>query len=378
MNLNWPSLEEERKKQLLRIGRLRGGRDVLAFASAMTGPPGISIVYEDREAMFDLLSDLKGEEIDVLLETPGGSAEVVQDMVVELRRRFTKVGMIVPGWAKSAGTIMVMAGDEILMGPNSAVGPIDAQIQVGNMRFSAHEFLEGFEKIKKGVEKNKGKLNLAYVPILQNVSPGEIERCENLKEFSKGLVTTWLSQYKFKFWEKHSGSGAAVTEEEKKKRAEEIAEELGNRKKWRTHGQSIYISDLHDMGLKITDFSDNTDLYDAILRYSVLLKMSFETTNIIKILETPYSQFYRHSAPRMGVTTPKKGDIAEVEIECPHCKNRAKIQANFRKGIPLIEGAMPFPKDDVFVCPNCNKSTNINSIKRHIESDTKRKVILEG
>jgi len=47
-NLNWPSLEKERKKQLSMIGQLRGGRDILAFASAMTGPPGISIVYEDR------------------------------------------------------------------------------------------------------------------------------------------------------------------------------------------------------------------------------------------------------------------------------------------------------------------------------------------
>jgi ClpP class serine protease len=60
-----------------------------------------------------------------------------------------------------------MAGDEILMGTGSALGPIDAQIgQTNGKRFSAHAFLEGFKKIKEEVAAT-GKLNPAYIPSLQ-------------------------------------------------------------------------------------------------------------------------------------------------------------------------------------------------------------------
>jgi ClpP class serine protease len=82
-----------------------------------------------------------------------------------------------------------MAGDEILMGKTSALGPIDAQmIYPGTgKRFSADALLEGLEKIKKEVL-DTGKLNPAYIPILQNISPGEIQHCENAQAFSRTLV----------------------------------------------------------------------------------------------------------------------------------------------------------------------------------------------
>ena len=87
--------------------------------------------------------------------------------------------MIVPGHAKSAGTIPAMAGDEILMGRASSLGPIDGQVQAaGGMRFSAGALLEGLEKIKSEGER-AGSLTPAYIPILQNVSPGEIHDSKN-------------------------------------------------------------------------------------------------------------------------------------------------------------------------------------------------------
>src|SRR6266568_6582120 len=96
----------------------------------------------------DQHTSLGGREIDILVETPGGLAEVAEDIVRTIRSRYDRVGMIVPGWAKSAGTIFVMAGDEILMGPKSALGPIDPQITFGGKRFSADAFLQGLDKIK--------------------------------------------------------------------------------------------------------------------------------------------------------------------------------------------------------------------------------------
>jgi hypothetical protein len=125
---SFEELSAERKVQLKRISKLRG-RDVLVFAADINkNIQQISIDYSDLLPFTDQLSNLKGKQLDLILETPGGSGEVAEDLVKAMRSQFEDVAVIVPGYAKSAGTIMAMAADEILLGPHSGLGPIDAQI----------------------------------------------------------------------------------------------------------------------------------------------------------------------------------------------------------------------------------------------------------
>jgi len=373
-SFDWPSLVEERKKQLSRIAELRGGRAILTFASAMTKEAPIAIDYDDRVPILDQVSNLEGDKIDIILETPGGSAEIVEDIVRHIRNRFSQVAMIVPGQAKSAGTIMVMAGDEILMEPASALGPIDAQVVQAGKRFSAHAFLEGLKKIKKEVEK-KRPLNPAYVPILLNISPGEIQTCENALSFAKKLVTEWLSKYKFKFWDTHSSTGKPVTDAEKKRRAKQIAQKLCNHGRWLAHGRSITIDDLREMRLKVTDFSQDPELCDAIRRYYTLLKMTFDTTSIFKVYETPRSHIYRFAAAQFAAVQERTPDMALVDFECPNCKTRTKIQANLKEGLRTEQGATPFPKDNVLICPACKARNDLSALRRQIELRSKRRIV---
>jgi len=369
-------LTKERKKQLIKISQLREGRDILVYASdlSMSNAP-ISIDYTDILPFYDQLSNLKGDSIDIILETPGGFAEVVEDLVNLTRGRYEKVGIIIPGYAKSAGTILAMAGDEILMGAMSALGPIDAQIMQNNKRFSAEAFLEGLNAIKEEVIKT-GKLNPAYIPILQNISPGEIQHCENAQEFSKILVTSWLSKYKFKFWDKHRSSNKLVTLPEKKQRAKEIADKLCKHSEWLTHGRSIKIQDLEKMKLKITNFNNNKELNDAILSYYTLLRMSFGT-NLYKIFETISSQIYRFSVePGQAVQQKNNQEIAEIKFKCPKCKKTSFIQANLKKGAKLKENYLPYPIDnDIFICTNCGSESNIKDIKLQIEAQSGQKLL---
>ena len=373
-SFDFPSLCKERKKQLLRITEIREGREIFTFACAMTKQAPIGIDYDDRVPIKDQLSNLKGDKIDIILETPGGLAEIVEDIVKQIRDRFTEVAMIVPGYAKSAGTIMVMSGDEILMEPDSALGPIDAQIFQNGKRFSAHAFLEGLEKIKQEVE-DKGSLNRAYVPILHNISPGEIQSCVNALNFSKNLVAEWLSQYKFKFWDKHSSTGYPVTDNEKRTRAAEIANFLCDHSYWLTHERSITIKDLRRMRLIIKDYSEENDLCDAIIRYYTLLKMSFDTTNIYKIYETLESQIYRFATPKIRPEQRRLPEKVIINFECPNCKTITIIQGNFKKGVKTIKGAITFPKDNIFICPSCNARNDLNTLRNQIESEQKNKII---
>lgn len=78
---------------------------------------------------------------------------------------------------------MTMAADEILMGTASALGPIDAQLTWQGKVFSADALLEGLDKIKDEVAKTN-ILNKAYIPILQGISPGEIQSARNALKFA--------------------------------------------------------------------------------------------------------------------------------------------------------------------------------------------------
>ena len=373
--LSFEELTSERKLQLGRISAIRG-RNILAFASDVAKNCPNSIDYSDIVPFADQLSALSGNEIDIILETPGGRAEVVEDLVKLVRSRFDRVGIIVPGMAKSAGTIFTMAADEILMGTTSALGPIDAQIFSKGKRFSADAFLTGLDSIRKEVEEKK-HLDIAYVPILQNISPGEIQHCKNAQAFSRTLVTNWLRDYKFKFWNTHSSSGRPVTDEEKTDRANAIATLLCDNGHWLTHGRSIKLADLAEMRLQITDYSQNAELNDAITRYYTLLRMSFET-NIYKIYETPTSQIYRSiniSAPQNPPRPAALPNPCLVDIECAKCHRTSKLQINFERDFPVQQGAVPFPKNNKFKCPSCNAESDLLGLRQQLEAQTRRKIV---
>ena len=380
--LSPPELEAERKKQLARISELRG-RAVMAYASDLRkgGQAPISISYEDLLPFQDQIDKLHGDSVDLIIETPGGSAEIAEDLVRLLRHRFDSVSFIIPGWAKSAGTIMVMGGDEILMGPGSALGPIDAQIEWKNKVFSAEAFLEGLKAMKREAADPKEGLNRAHIPILQQISPGEIQHAQNALDFAKQLVAEWLETYKFRNWTKHRSSGEPVTAEERKAVAGSIAKELCKHQRWLSHGRSIKIEDLRELGLRITDFSEQSELDDAIRRYHTLLQITFES-NIYKVYETPTGLVLKfHGGKQVPISPEKlrqeiaKANAIDADIECPLCRHQIPLQLKLAPGVPDNPKRIPYPENDSLACPSCGRDVNLGAARTKIEREIGRKVI---
>ncbi len=375
-NLSFQDLTAERKVQLSRISELRGGRDVLVFAADLNkgGNVPISISFADLLPVRDQLSTPSSEALDLILETPGGSGEATDDLVRFLRGTYREVGVIVPGWAKSAGTLIAMAADEILMEPSSALGPIDAQIGWQGKVFSAGELLDGLDKIKDEVQ-TTGILNKAYIPILQGISPGELQRAENARGFAKVLVADWLARFKFKDWDVHRSTGLPVTEEDRRQRAAEIADQLGDHRRWLTHGRSIKLADLESMKLGVTDYSTNLPLSEAIRRYYTLLQMTFASA-VYKVFETPRTQILRFQAPGVPPpTTERSPGFAVVEVRCPKCGRSDRLQANLEPNQSLQGGHLPFPVDGQFACPNCGLTQDLSEGRRQVEVQTRKRIL---
>ena len=67
----------------------------------------------------------KSEKAIVIITTSGGLIEEVDRIVTTLRENYKIVEFVIPNFAYSAGTVLVMSGDEIHMDYYSQLGPID-------------------------------------------------------------------------------------------------------------------------------------------------------------------------------------------------------------------------------------------------------------
>lgn len=232
-----------------------------------------------RDIVEDIAKDNKNEkQIAIILTTTGGSSTAVERYVNIIRKHYEKIIFIIPDYAYSAGTIFCMSGDEIWMDYFSVLGPIDPQIINKDGKFVPA--LGYLDKINEFIEKAREyKLTPSEFLILKDFDLAELRAYEQAKELTVELLTKWLVKYKFKNWSKHK-DGKDVTDEEKMKRAEEIAANLGDNKRWKSHGRPINIEELEDMGLKIEDYTDKENCNGKIRNYYKLLLSYLDTYNM--------------------------------------------------------------------------------------------------
>jgi hypothetical protein len=209
--------------------------------------------------------------ISVVLETPGGIVEVVERMVHVIRHHYSEVYFLVPDHAMSAGTVFVMSGDKSFMNYFACLGPIDPQIEKDGKLVPALSYLNQFQRLSEKAE--KGTLNTAEFALLNKLDLGELYQFEQARELSQDLLMRWLSSYKFKDWANHSSTGKAVTDEEKKARAREIAAALSDNARWHSHGRAISRNTLRsELRLRIDGVEDVKSLNPALDEYVGLLK----------------------------------------------------------------------------------------------------------
>jgi hypothetical protein len=236
--------------------------------------------------ILNLIEDLaksrpKREKLIVILTTGGGSAIAVERYVNIIRHHYKEVEFVVPNFAYSAGTIFCMSGDKIHMDYFSVLGPIDPQVQNKDGKWVAA--LGYLDKVNEIIEKSRnGTLTQAEFLLLKDLDLAELRSYEQAKDLTIQLLKKWLVKYKFKNWNVHETTpsliGKPVTETEKVKRAEEIANMLNRHAEWKSHGRPIDIETLTGMGLKIDDYSNIVQLKSMIRDYFDLLS-DFIITN---------------------------------------------------------------------------------------------------
>ena len=157
-----------------------------------------------------------------------------------------------------------MSGDNIHMDYNSVLGPIDPQVQNKEGRFvPALGYLGKIDDLL--VKAQAGNISEAEFLILKDFDLAEISLYEQARDLTEDLLVKWLVQFKFKNWETHSSNGTAVSEDDKRERAKEIAKALSDYSRWKSHGRPLSIEVLSGLKLQIEDFGKEPDKQNLIL-----------------------------------------------------------------------------------------------------------------
>lgn len=355
------------------------------FTEKPLSPMLTMLSQDDYYTIHDLIRNKKNiSSIDIYLESPGGKGETAKELADLFHSCAKEVNFVIAGEAKSAATILALSGNNISMTRTGSLGPIDAQVTIGNRTISSFDYMEWITN-KRDEAEEKGKLNPVDIGIISQIIPGELLHVHNALEFGKDLVKKWLPEYKFKNWKVTETRKIPVKPEYKQNRASEVADELVNRKRWRLHQASIKINDLTDL-LKIEEIDKDPKLSDIVYRIQTVCRMICLLTPSYKIFATESHKIFKQAGPPTRTIGPpklaqlkEKPKTAEIEINCPKCGRKYKLYGKFIDDPKIDEqmkanGAMPFPKDNKLTC-DCGFEFDLIAPRSDIEKITGRKIL---
>ncbi len=259
------------------------GRDTIVYITAYTTvkmvhtpPQLISVMSDDIHGFMSVLHGLRNDKLDLIIHSPGGSAEAAEQIVNYLRAKYSHIRAIIPQCAMSAATMIACACDEIIMGKHSAIGPIDPQITFptpnGLFTAPAQSLLSEFEQAKKEVIDNPSVAPI-WVSKLLNLPHGILDICKNTTDLSIEKVEQWLASFMFK------------GDTDGRRKANAIANWLGTARNHKTHGRPIPLNIAQEQGLKVIPLELDQELQEKVLSVFHSSIVTIEVTNTIKIIE---------------------------------------------------------------------------------------------
>lgn len=283
-------LQEQQQSALRRIRKLRKDRNVLFYASAFLQKPLstiTSITHEDINAFMSTVFKMDWSKgLTLILHTPGGSANAAETIVAYLRTKFEFIEVIVPTYAFSAGTMIALAANTIVLGKQSQLGPIDPQMPVGGAYYSARSIVDLFEAAKADILPNNVTAAHVWAPVLQSMGPALLQEAKYALAYGEQMVAKWLESGMFN-GKANAAAMAAAT-----------AKHFNDTSTHKSHGRRIDRDEARQQNLSVEDLEADQDLQDAVLTAYHLTTIAFEKTPIAKILFSDAARYWIKNVPQ--------------------------------------------------------------------------------
>ena len=276
-----PNPFDQLRRNYLGIMHQYTGRNVIAYYSSFLQKPaidGASIDDNDMNAFMQTVHCLdKSKGLDLLLHTPGGELHAAVSLIEYLHAIFgNNIRAFVPQLAMSAGTMIALSCQEIVMGKQSAIGPIDPQF--GGVSCSG--VIEEFRKACEEASLSQGALEM-WKPIIGKYHPTFLGDCDNAIKWAGEVTTHWLEESMF------------ANDNDSTQKANRIVSILLNHQETYFHGRHYHINECKNLGIKVIELEsldskqidDCQDLQDCVLTIHHAYMQTLGSTNAIKIVE---------------------------------------------------------------------------------------------
>ncbi|KAB2841144.1 hypothetical protein F9K50_04555 [bacterium] len=179
-------------------------RNLLCY-TAFLGHPAGTISLDDSQIIEQLLRSIDLSKypgtLDLLLHTPGGDPTAAERIILTCRSYSKSFRVLIAHTAMSAGTLIAMGADSIVMTETAELGPIDPQMIIntpqGQSLRPAAAFVDAYKELI-----NKAQDAIArsqpphpYLELLRKMDPTWIQVCLKARELSKTIATEFLKKF---------------------------------------------------------------------------------------------------------------------------------------------------------------------------------------
>lgn len=246
-----------------------------------------AIDRDDAIGFVDLLHNIRSDcDLDLLLHTGGGDIDAAEKVISIVR---AKVGtgtlrVVVPDYAKSAGTLIALGADMIVMSDTSELGPIDPQITLsdgsGN-RISTPvlSYIEAFRIHSTALAANPNDI-VAQV-MLSKIDPARLVLFKAAVDRATRFAENQLKRGMFR----DQGNWSAA------------ASQLLDPTRWQSHGQMISWSDAADpsIGLTVEYLKPESEAWQRYWELYTLQRLAVKDQQ--KLFESEYASLVIDSSP---------------------------------------------------------------------------------
>ncbi|OCW94229.1 hypothetical protein A9168_08370 [Macellibacteroides sp. HH-ZS] len=258
-------------------------RNIISYYSSFLNPyrqdcPDHPINDNDKNALMQAVYNLdKSKGLDLVLHTPGGDIAATESIIDYLHSIFNgNIRAIIPQMAMSAGSMIALSCNSIMMGKQSCLGPIDPQL--GGVACGA--VIGEFEKAKNEISTFPASIPLWQV-IISKYTPTFLISCQKALDWSETLADKWIKE----------------PNPDKKLK---IIKAFTDHEDSKTHSRHFSKDKCKELGLNIEDMESDQELQDLILSLHHCYMIMLDITAIAKAVQNNIGASYLRLYPQSG------------------------------------------------------------------------------
>jgi len=246
------------RQELIKAIEGESGSRLICYVSGKAA----MIDRDDTAGFMELLHNIQPEEnVDLLLHTGGGDVDAAEKLtaLVQATVGNGQLRVIIPDFAKSAGTLMILGADAFIMSDTSELGTIDPQIWSNDGRgnvicHSVLSYLDAFKTHSDALRENPEDPVARLM--LSKLDPTTLRHYEAIRDRARSFAESQLKR--------------------KGRNFSQITSALMDIGRWPSHGQMIKWQDVKDLGLPVDYLPPRSERWQAYWRLYCLLRLAIK------------------------------------------------------------------------------------------------------